>query len=81
MTLKQYLCLLEYTAKSDPRNDTKQPAGAVFDVLEHLQLDAQSWLRAVWDFGKLFRDAAGRPESRRAFREMRRIRRAAHSAG
>jgi hypothetical protein len=81
MTLKQYLCLLEFTAKSDPWNDKKHPVGDVFDVLEHLQLDAQSWLRSVWDFGKLFRDAAGRPESRRAFREMRRLRRAAHSAG
>ncbi len=81
MTLKQYLCLLEYTAINDPRNDKKQPTGDVLQVLERLQLDANSWLRAVWDFGKLFRDAAGRPESRRAFREMRRLRRAAHSIG
>ena len=81
MTLEQYLSLLEYTAISDPRRNSKQPTRDVDNILERLQLDAESWLRTVWNFGKLFRDAAGRYESRQAFREMRRIRRAAHSIG
>ncbi len=79
MTLEQYLDLLEWTVQM-----TKQSGSTcskrISRLLQRLQIDSESWLGLTRRFGRRFRDAAGRVESRQAFRETRRLRRAAANA-
>lgn len=80
MTLDQYIGLLEWTANQSTQRSGGICSPKISVLMQRLQVDADTWLRMVRRFSRYFRDAAGRVASRRAFREVRRVRRAAASA-
>ena len=65
MTLDDHLRLVDWTSQQARRGKRGVIPADVSLVLDRLQISAESWLELIADFSRLFRRAAGRPESLR----------------
>ena len=63
LTEEDYLQLLKWTAKQLSQETQSKTPPRCQEILDSLDLNAETWLPLVKKFGKLFYNVAGRPES------------------
>jgi hypothetical protein len=72
MTLDQYLQLLDWTGRQARADKTGQIPVHLEPILTRLDCSPDVWLDLVQNFRRRFRTEAGRPETLRSVRELRR---------
>ena len=72
MTLDQYLQLLDWTGRQTRADKTGQIPVHLEPILTRLDCSPDVWLDLVQNFRRRFRTEAGRPETLRSVRELRR---------
>jgi len=75
MTLDDYLRLVDWTGRQIRRDKKGAIPADVAPILDRLQISGESWLELIGEFGRLFRRAAGRPESLKRHAEKRQAKR------
>ena len=75
MTLDDYLRLVYWTGRQVRRDKKGAIPSDVAPILDRLQISGESWLELIADFCRLFRRAAGRPESLKRDAARRRVKR------
>lgn len=73
MTLDDYLRLVDWTGRQVRRDRKGAIPVDTAPILDRLQISGESWLELITDFCRLFRRAAGRPESLKREAEKRRV--------
>jgi hypothetical protein len=76
ITLDQYLQLLDWTGRQIRKDKVGVIPKDCATILERLDCNADTWIDSVKNFRKRFRNEAGVPQNRRAFRSPRRQSRA-----
>ena len=55
--------MLDWTGRQSRRDKRGRIPGELLPILERLQLSAETWVDAVWNFGRWFHRAVGRADS------------------
>jgi hypothetical protein len=63
MTLADYLNLLDWTGRQLRRDKRGAIPAEMHPLFARLQISGEGWFDLIQDFSRLFRRAAGRPES------------------
>jgi len=71
MSFAEYLNLLDLTGRQIRADKRGAIPADLAPIVERLHVDSDGWLKLMGRFGRLFRRAAGRPQSMQIEREVR----------
>jgi hypothetical protein len=71
MSFAEYLNLLDWTGRQIRADKRGAIPADLAPILERLRVDSDGWLKLMGRFSRLFRRAAGRPQSMQIEREAR----------